>query len=406
MIFSGNPLISQDWKLFNYKNSGLPQFGGPVIAIDSSGVKWISTWYGLIKVENYNWTKYNKYNSGLPSKNLSSISIDRLNQKWISSDSGLVLFNDTTWMVFNAKNACIYKNSADRIYFDNIGNIWMNSYPKIIKYDGKSWSKIETPSPGMYCMKQESNGTYWFGTDSGLVRQNEDTTIIYTMKNSGLPYYWVLCMYFDPDGTKWFGTNKGLVKFDGVNWTVFNTKNSGIGNDNIYSITRDKLNNLWLGGACATKFDGTNWTDLNSVLPFSFAAEYCLTIDKNNQKWMGGGDQYSDKILIYREGGIVNDFSPVEELNIEFSPAGLACSPNPIFGEGRIIVDLQKNEKVSITIYDLFGREVLNVLKNEFLDSGTHGIYFSSASLPVGYYNCVVHYNNRYETIKIVKISE
>lgn len=172
-----NPMIFsqiQNWKIFDCNNTDLPQSSYFRIVLDSADNKWISTSRGLVKVKDFNWTWYHTNNSGLPDNNLHDIAIDKYNRKWISSDSVLAVFNDTTWTVYNEKNTGFYRNYAGFLYIDNYGNIWMQGYGPTYKFNGLNWSKIDSPMYGLkkgsiYSMRQESNGTYWFGTDSGLV---------------------------------------------------------------------------------------------------------------------------------------------------------------------------------------------------------------------------------------------
>ena len=56
--------------------------------------------------------------------------------------------------------------------------------------------------------------------------------IKYTTKQ-GLPSNHVYCIRQDSKGFMWFGTNRGIAKYDGVSFRVFSTKD-GLPNNDIW----------------------------------------------------------------------------------------------------------------------------------------------------------------------------
>jgi len=401
---------AETWKKFNNYNTILPEDLYYSLAIDSNGYKWITTSLGLYRVKNHNWTIFNTENSGLKSNVLSNIKVDKYNKKWICSDSGLFVFNDTTWQVYNSENSGFFYKPS-RIYFTPSNKIWLSVGRSLYLYDFKEWVRFDTTSLGKNLSKhinflyEEEGGAYWLNSDSGLVRIFPDgTRYIFGRGLTPLPLGDVYCMVIGSDSTKWFGTSKGVFKYKLGEWVNYTNMNSGLcGRYTVYDLAFDKKNTLWIGMGCVSSFKDGKWFSLNEVIDVPYSGQY-ITIDKNNDKWFTGIASFAN-IVLYNEDGITNDFSPVEELDMGFGSQPLSCYPNPITSEGRIIFETKKNDYVSITLCDLFGREILTILKNDFIEAGTHGIQFSSKNIPSGFYNCILKYSDRIETLKVVKVT-
>ena len=60
--------------------------------------------------------------------------------------------------------------------------------------------------------------------------------------------------------------------------------------------------------------------------------------------------------------------------------------PNPFNPTTKINFDLPKDSKVSLTVYDLLGREIIKLVNNEFRTAGSYTIEFNAGSLSSGVY--------------------
>ena len=91
--------LSQQVRIFNTGNSGLPHNQVTSIAIDAQGNKWFGTFYGeVVKFDNVNWTVYDSTNSGLPGEyRISSIAIDAQDNKWLGASFSP---NLATWRIY------------------------------------------------------------------------------------------------------------------------------------------------------------------------------------------------------------------------------------------------------------------------------------------------------------------
>ena len=68
--------------------------------------------------------------------------------------------------------------------------------------------------------------------------------------------------------------------------------------------------------------------------------------------------------------------------------AGLrvAAQPNPFTGETEIRFSVGRNEHVTLTVYDAYGREIRSLIGKEFYPAGRYAVEFSGADLPSGTY--------------------
>lgn len=102
-------------------------------------------------------------------------------------------------------------------------------------------------------------------------------------------------------GKIWIGTEKnGLLSFDGKEWNHF-TKDDGLPSDEIFDLTIDEQDNLWVGTwEGVAKFDGANWS-----LPYQVQNDTVynnhissIVFDSENNIWIG---HISDGVSKYRQ---------------------------------------------------------------------------------------------------------
>lgn len=62
-------------------------------------------------------------------------------------------------------------------------------------------------------------------------------------------------------------------------------------------------------------------------------------------------------------------------------------TPNPFEHETMLHFGLSKSSTVSLTIYDIFGRVVMNVIERQRLNAGKHSFVVLMDSLPSGTYS-------------------
>jgi ligand-binding sensor domain-containing protein len=107
---------------------------------------------------------------------------------------------------------------------------------------------------------QDSNGNFWFGTQSGLSRYDKQGLVYFQLKASTGQKVVIYGIIEDKFGTIWIGYDSGVAKFDGEFFTLFYEKDaSKIGN--LWSMTMDKKGVLWIGTTQGVyTFDGEKFS--------------------------------------------------------------------------------------------------------------------------------------------------
>ncbi|MDD5184175.1 MAG: two-component regulator propeller domain-containing protein [Paludibacter sp.] len=240
------------WKLYNFSNSMMPNNFVRSVDVDSKGVVWFCTDYGVVRIENDSWTIFDERNTAFPVNN-----------------TGLV------W--------------TTNLKIDNQDRVWVDASQKLFRYDGKNWMNLDSIYP---LLKQDSimkslrnvndisidrNGILWFCTYTGLIRNENDSFVQSAPKNCPLPSFNVKELFIDKNYIQWIATDSGVVKIVNDNWTIYNTNNSPLPSNSVASIQGDSIGNIWIamnmrkqqGGLAKIDTSG-NWTlydTSNSGLP-------------------------------------------------------------------------------------------------------------------------------------------
>lgn len=90
---------------------------------------------------------------------------------------------------------------------------------------------------------------------------------------------------------------------------------------------------------------------------------------------------------VYYIGTFNPDYTAIEEVVSKEVPK-LLVYPNPASNDVHVKFDLESSSKVSLSIYDISGREVKRVVNNEFRTLGTNKIDFIVSDLDPGTYIC------------------
>lgn len=171
---------------------------------------------------------------------------DELSFQYLSSAQGL----KCTW--------------AWNIMKDSRGYMWFSTTNGAYRYNGYDFEEYSFKHIGrysrakVYFVYEDSQKDLWFGTDDGLYRHNRNlnTYTRYSVDADSpirLSSNLILCMLEDTDGTYWVGTNYGINKLDieaGKNimyqrlYTTDNIRSTSL----IYTFFLDSSNRLWAGG--------------------------------------------------------------------------------------------------------------------------------------------------------------
>lgn len=82
----------------------------------------------------------------------------------------------------------------------------------------------------------------------------------------------------------------------------------------------------------------------------------------------------------------------------------MKVTPNPVTNQTTIQFDITEPSFVNVSIVDMQGRKIEQLLNHKYLPVGEQTIqWLPAASLPVGTYLCTIQSGNRISTVKVVK---
>jgi len=238
------------------------------------------------------------------------------------------------------------------IEVDSQSTFWFGSEYGLIRWNQKEWSVLTNansllPSNIVRSLKADSAGL-WIGTYNGVIYYDGKTWKTFDNLNSMLPEKKITAIAIDQRGNKWFGTwGKGIVRLDGTNVMIWNTN----GLEFVTGIAVDSKNNVWaatyaihengvyLGGGLH-KFDGEKWVIYhpgNSGLPSRNIRT--IAVDKSGTIWVSIFDWYGS------EGGPrgMASFDGTRWQTFNSSNSGL--SDNEV---SAIVVDTENNKWLGI----------------------------------------------------------
>ncbi|MEO6167427.1 MAG: T9SS type A sorting domain-containing protein, partial [Chitinophagales bacterium] len=220
---------------------------------------------------------------------------------------------------------------------------------------------------------------------------------------------------------KWIGTEHGLFKFDGTTWTKYDDTNSEMFGENAAAVLVDESGTVWVGcgepvyppypsGLCS--FDGTTWTaysTTNSGLPEKYVND--LALDTLGNIWVlteghgaaifnpSGVTGYDciDKSL--QSCSIATGITP-SVFNVSLSSS--TAFPNPFSSTTNLQFSLTQSSNVNLFIYDLSGREIGRIEKNNLL-AGINDVQIDLSLLQPGIYSCKIQSNEGSQSIKLIK---
>lgn len=102
------------------------------------------------------------------------------------------------------------------------------------------------PQAQINCLKEDSRGYLWVGTQGGGVAQYDGINFKVFDETSGLPGSIVTAIEEDRNGNMWFGTTwGGVARYDGKNFSGFNLEN-GLAANAVKALCCDKYNKMYV----------------------------------------------------------------------------------------------------------------------------------------------------------------
>lgn len=253
-------------------------------------------------------------------KNIRSIYQDDKNIFWFASDGeGLFRFDGKTILHFTEKDG-LCGNFVRLIQQEKEGIISISTSNGSCGFNGQQFSTLQSVSNkiiipqtskltksysqtpyAIYCTYKDSKGNTWFGTESrGVCKYDGKTFTWLDNEELGLA---IRSIFEDKKGNIWIGNNgNGLFRYNGKTLTNF-TKENKLENPDfqttlkgkegtlarVWTITNDKIGNLWIGtiDAGLWKYDDkvlTNYTIKDGLSSNSISTVFC---DNNGNLWIG-----------------------------------------------------------------------------------------------------------------------
>jgi signal transduction histidine kinase/ligand-binding sensor domain-containing protein/DNA-binding response OmpR family regulator len=269
--------------------------------IDREGIYWLGTFRGGINKYDKNLNLFNLklstafYENGRSSAIVTSFAENRNGNVFIGMDGGgLFEFNRKTEQVRPAGIRLPVKNDEQltilTLYQTKGNKLYIGTYAQgliivdpatgasshLVQGDGTA----NLSSNHIFCIKEDSKGNIWIGTNGEGVNVLKDQKVIakYTPRprpDAGneilLPFNgYIRTIEEDPEGNIWIGSHGGGIAVFNPNngqWTVYTQTNSQLPGDKVETILRDSRNNMWVGtyGAGLSLFNKKN----NQFITFS-----------------------------------------------------------------------------------------------------------------------------------------
>jgi len=380
-------------------NNNLPTKRILDVMIDGSDL-WIAGDAGVIKYDKTTGKQiiYTPFTGEFfDSKTALKLAKDREENIWATSaHHGIAKFNGETWENYSEKQGDFphdHWNSA--IVIDKNNNKWIgNMY--LIESNNEKWEKWrpETMECGyssqsfITAMTLDHDETLWIGGYSNLCGSfgtftEEDGFEFYNMEYPD----WIVnvnSIAVDQRNNVWIGMSwNGLSKYDRQQFTTYTTENSDLPNDIIFDVKVDKEGNLWL--ACLNqlvKFDGTTFTSYEH--PEIKTWIFCLAIEDNGDIWVG---TYDDGFFLFSDGRFQHiDLNTVSIVENDKQTQNETFTVFANASELVIDFSLPESAQVSLSVFDMQGKEVGAILRDNNLMSGKHQYSWNCARAASGLY--------------------
>jgi len=437
------------WTTYSSMNTGSTSMLNNDVFVDSKNRAWLSSNLngGINMFDCPKWQDYNHYNYNLWNIPFSytgtgaGITEDSYGDIWKAYD-GLAggvaqvtsgdVNNPAAWHLWVNANSGVSLQFLRAIAADQSGNVYIGHSGdcSVSKYShaSNSWTNFNLyiagntvciSGDGLNSIRVDDSNNVWFCGTYGLAKYDQINLPLYNSFNSPLPQDNIEDMAFDTLGNKWIATEQGVYKFDGTTWTQYNSSNTGMIADWVNSLLIDNNGILWVGceeavfppypaGLCS--FYGTAWIQYitnNSGLQEKFIRR--MALDTLGNIWVLSRGKGA---AIFNPNGVIGfDYrdrtlqacipTSANELS-ENNNSSLTVFPNPFTTSTTLEFILSETQNVSISIFDVIGREIKTIATNN-LQAGKNNLIIDSSELMSGIYICEIKTGKNVRVIKLIK---
>jgi signal transduction histidine kinase/ligand-binding sensor domain-containing protein/DNA-binding response OmpR family regulator len=288
--------------------------------IDRQGIYWVGTFRGGVNKYDKNLNLFNFkpgtlfHTQDRKSSIVSAFAENDEGNILIGTDGGgLFEFNRKTETARPVNIPLPSNNSASvmALYYTRNKKLFIGTYAYgLLIWNGASYKHLEKGAgPGnlnandIFCIKEDSKGNVWVGTNGEGVNILKNETIIARFSphprpgipnEKKLPFNgYIRTIEEDGEGNIWIGTHGGGI---GVyqpatdKWTIYTQSNSQLSGDKVQVILRDSRGNIWVGtyGGGLSLFDKTTGRFINYAEKDGLqnTTIYQILEDKDGTLWL------------------------------------------------------------------------------------------------------------------------
>lgn len=285
------------------KEDGLPSNSIRSLCAAKDGSLWIGTTLGLIRFQSGKLVA-EPFVTNTKDIAIRALSEDEHRSLWIVSSVGLKRARDgvitnhhmTNGVAGPPRSAFRARNDALWVGATGVCRQDANGVVRYGRTNGLSDNYVSV-------MHQDSTGTIWVGTYSGLNWLSSGDTFV-EIKHDGESFDLVNAIYEDREANLWIGAKEGLYR---LKWNPFVThmKQHGLLHNNVMSVLEDSQGTLWIGtwgGGLHVMTNGTI-SPFSTFPQFTSRSHLVLALHENvNFKNFWVGLDYTGGLVRFQSG--------------------------------------------------------------------------------------------------------
>jgi hypothetical protein len=328
----------ETWRLWSKIHTDRIHSGREIV-VDNNNIIWISEFANWI----WGYDGSSLFSKTMPFDGaVTAITVDENNNKWIGISNslwdeygGLVKYNDTD----GSMESFEIGDDIRKLAIDRKNNLWIAKAYELLYYNTDDFIRIT--------LEKEFPEKQVAFSDVIVVDHNNILFVGIWVEEE----------------------RHGIAQFDGIKWSFYTTQNSGLVSNNVLSIAVDHINVKWFGtDNGVSRFNGKNWTTFQEQ-PYRLCNNMvnAIAVEKNNTIWFGtdnGVSKYTGEVI---PSSVDEDSSQPEAVPV------LRAFPNPFNPSTTIEFTLQEDASAAITIYNMAGQKVKDLLDSS-LAAGQHHV--------------------------------
>ena len=225
-----------DW----FKVEGGPHGPAFCLHVDPAGTLWVGGWDGVYRLKDEELQQ----EDGTEDAAIAAIGVYEGKLLAFSPD-GFFLRTGDTWERVEKP----WSRSARDIARGSDGAYYIATHSGLAReVDGVTklyTSDDELSSTVIRAVETAPDGRVWIGCQGGIDLYTGGKRVAHYGTEDGLPNYFVQCLKVGPDGRLWAGTELGVVRFDGKTWSLRHSQR-WLPDDEVRDIAFDKEGNAWI----------------------------------------------------------------------------------------------------------------------------------------------------------------